>query len=400
LGVNNRKKHIDTANNRPASSDQKSGEGMVVDVSYDAKGKTEPEKEHLPPTSPQKSLRWHVSNTLRVNLYRLAKLWMKLVAGLTSLILTSIMSVVLGFGSWAPPSFVDFVKLHTSISLLIGSIVVFISLLALFFSRGPAPEYDQPSANEETRRYRRVVWYATGISSSSLLLSFVLVGMVILRPVWCPVLLCPAPQLIINPQGVHDSNLEVYSQAVQSPSYFFAGSSEQYTLNNLPMDASALRIDTPLQKPYRVVLGVHSLQQGRFGLIIEQVVLVVKQVTLVPSPMHVWIQSETRDYHSNLYQVRYEGQDAGAQLLAIYTPSNGLIDGRVQLIPGESDELDIQVTSRVVADLHFQVQVNYRVINESKEQTILLPKIFEIIFSNASNWHPYYIHNGHLILGE
>lgn len=281
-----------------------------------------------------------------------------------------------------------------------GSIVVLISLLALFLSRGSAPQDEEPTANEETRRYHRVVWYAAGISTSSLLLSFMLVSMVILRPAWCPTALCPAPQLVINPQGVHDSNLEVYSQAIQSPSYFFSGSPALYTLNNLPMDASALRIDTPLQKPYRVVLGIHSLQRGRFGLIIEQVVLVVKQVTLVPSPLHVWTQSETRDYHSNLYQGRYEGQDVGARLLAVYTPSNGLIDGRVQLIPGESDELDIQVTSRVVADLHFQVQVNYRVINESREQTILLPKTFEVIFSNASNWHPYHIQNGHLIIGE
>jgi hypothetical protein len=114
--------------------------------------------------------------------------------------------------------------------------------------------------------------------------------------------------------------------------------------------------------------------------------------------LHVWTQSETRDYQGNLYQVRYEEQDAGANLLAAYTPSNGHSDGMVQLIPGESDELGIQVTSRVVADLHFQVQVKYRVINESREQTILLPKTFEVIFSDASNWHPYHVQNGHLLI--
>ena len=281
-----------------------------------------------------------------------------------------------------------------------GSIVVVISLLALFLSRGPAPHDSEWAANEEAPRYRRVVWYATGISTSSLLLSFILVATVILRPPWCPMALCPAPQLVVNPQGVHDSNIEVYFQAIQSPSYYFSGSPAHYTLNNLPMEASALRIDTHQQRPYRVVLGIHSLQQGRFGLIIEQVVFVVKQATLMPSPLHVWTQSETRDYHSNPSQVRYEGQDTGARLLAMYTPSNGLIDGRVQLIPGESDELDIQVTSLVVADLHFQLEVTYRVINESREQTIHLPMTFEVIFSNASNWHPYHLQNGHLILGE
>ena len=395
-----RKREASTANSWPASFAQKGKKTGIVDAVHETKSDVAPEEMRPPPVSPTKSPTKRISNVLRSKLYSLAKLWMKFLAGLTSLIFSSILSVALGFGSWAPPSFVDFVELHTGLSILMGCIVVLISLLALFLSRGPAPRDDEPVANEEARRYHRAVWYATGISTSSLLLSFMLVSMVILRPVWCPMWLCPAPQLVVNPQGVHDSNLEVYFQAIQSPSYFFSGSPAQYTLNNLPMDASALRVDTPRQKPYRVILGIHSLQQGRFGLIIEQVVLVVKQVTLVPSPLHVWTQSETRDYHSNLYQGRYEGQDVGARLLVVYTPSNGLIDGRVQLIPGESDELDIQVTSRVVADLHFQVQVNYRVINESREQSILLPKTFEVIFSNASNWHPYHLRNGHLIIGE
>jgi hypothetical protein len=387
--MQDKSKNDELAQNPPVVA-QTGKEAGVVDAADDA--------QKVQDKSVQEQRHPSLGNTVQRKLHALAKLWMKFLAAVTSLTFSGVLSIVLGFGSWAPPPFADFVHLHTNFSLLVGGIVVLISVLALFLSRGPDPQDDQP-VNEETRRYRQVVWYATGISTTSLLFSFLLVGMIILRPVWCPAWLCPAPRLIVNPNGVHDSNLELYFQTVQGSSFVFSGNPAQYTLRNLPMDISALRIDTPQQKPYRVILGIHSLQQGRFGLIIDQVVLMVKQVTLVPLPLRVWTQSEARDYHSNPYEVSYGGQDAGASLLALYTPANGLLDSRVQLIPGESDELDIQITSRVVADLYFQVSVKYRVINESKEQTIILPRIFEVVFSNTSNWHPYSIQDGHLIQG-
>lgn len=250
------------------------------------------------------------------------------------------------------------------------------------------------------RRYRRPWLRISALSIVSLALCVSLLFVFLPKPSWCPTTLCPPSQSTVNLQGIHDSNLQVTLHTIQSSSYAFSGNPGQYTLDNLPRDRSALRIDTPMQKPYRVVLGVTSLQQGHFGLIIEQVVLVVKQVTLVPLPLRVWTQGESQDYIGNIYQVSYDKQDAGANLLASYRPSNGNIDGMAQLIPGESDELDVQVTSQVVADLQFQVEVKYRVINESREQTLLLPNTFEVIFSDASNWSPYHMENGHLLIQE
>jgi len=74
-------------------------------------------------------------------------------------------------------------------------------------------------------------------------------------------------------------------------------------------------------------------------------------------------------------------------------------DGHVQLIPGESDELDVQVMSQVTTDLHFQIQIIYRVVNESQDHVITLPNLFEVIFSNVSNWYPYHLKNGRFVAG-
>jgi hypothetical protein len=154
------------------------------------------------------------------------------------------------------------------------------------------------------------------------------------------------------------------------------------------------RVNTKTSSPYKVVIGVHSLQQGRFGVIIEYVTIMIRQTAPAPYPLRLWVDNnELRDYHSNPYQVTYRGENIGAVLTAAYVPQP--IE-HIQLVPGESDELDIQVLSRVIIDLHFQVQVTYRVVNEPQLYKLMLPNIFEVIFSDASNWHPYYLIHGHL----
>ena len=217
---------------------------------------------------------------------------------------------------------------------------------------------------------------------------------VLLRPAWCPALLCPAPQFvpITNPQGIHDSNLEIYLTAIQSASYVISDNPARYSLSDLPVSISAVRIDR--QTPYQVVLGVHSLQRGRYGIIIEEVALLVEQIPLMPYPLNVWTHSLGLDYHSNPYQVMYRGQVVGTTLAAIYVP---LPNAHVQLAPGEADELDVHVVSGTLADLRFQLQVIYRVSNESQLHTLLLPKVFEVVFSDISNWHSYHIKDGHLV---
>ena len=186
-----KKKNVTITNSQPVPSTQKGTQ---------TQSNATPREVDSPPTM-------CISSVLSSQLYSIAKLWMKVLTGLTGLIFSGILSAALGFGSWAPPPFVDFVKLHTSLSILMGSILVVISLLALFLSRDQPPQDNEPAADGETRRYHRVMWYTTGISTSSLLLSFVLVSMVILQPAWCPALLCPALRLIVNPLPYYSKSI-------------------------------------------------------------------------------------------------------------------------------------------------------------------------------------------------
>lgn len=170
------------------------------------------------------------------------------------------------------------------------------------------------------------------------------------------------------------------------------GNPSQYSQNDLPQNIGAVNIGG---KPslYRVVLGVHSLQQGRYGLLITQVALEIRQVPRMPRPLNVWARGSTLDYHTNPYLVVYSGQGPRDTLPARYLPIP--YPAPVQLRPGEADELDIQVSSRIVADIQFLVHVTYRVTNESQLHQLTLPPSFEIMFSDASNWNKYQLQNGY-----
>ena len=335
---------------------------------------------------------------LRIGVYRLAKLWIKLLTVLAGTIFAGVLSLVTGFGSWAPSPVLDLVQRYPSASVVIASLFTLISLLAWFISREPAPKDDvaQPKRNFSQHSRRLVI--ATITSTTSSMLCFTLLAVVLIRPPWCPSLLCPAPKLVLNPNGIHDDNIEFYPQTIQSPFYMIPGNPASYTLRDLPKDTSALRIDDSTQSPYRVVLGIHSLQQGQFGLIIEQVHLVVKQVSLAPYPLRVWTDGKQRDFRSNIFQVFYSGQEAGVSILAVYSSQPY---GHVQLVPGEADELDLQVDPhmKVGVDLHFQVQIAYYVPSKSQLHILTLPRIFEVVFSNQSNWYQYHLHDGHFVAG-
>jgi hypothetical protein len=328
--------------------------------------------------------------------YRLAKLWMQLLTALWSLIFSGVVGILFGFNTLIPPPILDVVHQHPTISIATIGFLIIITFLAWFKSRETPSQDDGGGSKRYTPQYIRGLIIATTVSTSSSILCLVLLAVILIQPPWCPTFLCPAPKIILNQHGVHDNNLEVYFQTIQSSSYQIPGDPEQYKLVDLPKGISAQRIDERGELPYRVILGIHSLQQGRFGIIIEQVVLVVKQKTAMPSPLRVWTEGEPRDYRNNLFQALYRGEEAGARLLVVYLSRP---DGHVQLIPGESDELGVQVMSRVTADLHFQVQIIYRVVNESQDQVITLPNEFEVIFSNASNWYPYHLKNGRFVAG-
>jgi hypothetical protein len=334
-----------------------------------------------------------VVDILQGGIYRLAQLWIQLLSIVASAVFLGIVSVVAGFGSWAPPPLLDFIQQHAITSTVAIGFLTLISLLAWFVSRGPVTKDDgaQPGGNSSQYIGRLVT--ATVASTASSILCIALLAIVLIRPSWCPSFLCPPPH---TPDAIYvDDNLEVTLQAIQSPAYEIPKNPESYSLKNLPMDTAAVRIDDKTQGPYRVVLGIRGLQQGSFSLIIEQVALVVKQDGNLPSILNAWVGAdEQRDYNKNVFNAVYSGQDRDASILAEYIPQP---NGHVQLKPGESDELDLQVVSQTKVDLQFQVQISYQIANEAQQHALILAPVFEAVFSDKSNWHPYHLDQGHFV---
>src|SRR5262245_283105 len=62
------------------------------------------------------------------------------------------------------------------------------------------------------------------------------------------------------------------------------------------------------------------------------------------------------------------------------------MSGLVELAPGETDSMAVQVDSKVLADLRFQIVITYRVANELATHTLTLRHAFEVVFSDLSNW--------------
>jgi len=146
--------------------------------------------------------------------------------------------------------------------------------------------------------------------------------------------------------------------------------------------------------PYLVVLGIHSLQQGNHGILIEWVTLTVQRALPLSYPLNVWVMGLSRNYSDHVYQVTYSEQEQGAILTATSVPP----DSYVQLDPGEANNLDIQVVSPVPIDLQFTLQVTYHLVNETQMHKLKLRQVFEIVFfSPASNWHLYRLQGGHFV---
>lgn len=338
----------------------------------------------------------HSAVRVRTQVYRriyyLARLWVRGLLAVAGALMLGIISILLGL-SPAPQTVpvVTVVRQSPGVALAVGGFVLFATITAFQISRAPVPHGDdisEPDLSAGWHLPRLLI--STAVSTISTTLLIALLSVVLVRPPWCPTALCPTPRTIVvtNPHGIHDSNLEVYFTALQSDTFVIPGDPATYSLSDTPETIGALRIDTKTLGVYRVVLGVHSLQQGRFGMLITQVALVITQMPPIPRPLNVWVKGAPLTYTSDPFLAMYRGQQAGDTIAAFYTPLPGT---HIQLAPGEADEVDLQVASHVPVDLRFQIQVTYRVTNESAEHTLTLPSTFEVVFSDASNWHPYHL---------
>jgi len=328
--------------------------------------------------------------------YRFAKLWRRSLGTVATIIEWSIVATLAGFSVWSPSApLVVFVYQHLVEAFFIGGIVLvfsFASVIAIYLpkpSLGAKKDWQTPG------------WiFSTFIPAISNTLFVLLVVVVLIRPWWCPTAICPSPQriLITHPQGNHDENLEMYFIVVQSTYYVIPGDPAHYTLNNLPMNIGALHTDGKNSTLlYHLIIGLDSLQQGRFGMTIQAVNLLIQQVAPMPHPLNVWDNTSSIQYENeNQYRAFYFGQDAGALMPTIYLRfPNGL--GYMHLKPRETDQMDIHIDSNVEANIKFSVRVTYRVDNESQLHMLQLSRAIEIMFADQSDWHLYRLQGGQLV---
>jgi hypothetical protein len=327
-------------------------------------------------------------------IYRLAQWWVTSVAFVTSTVFVTGILALLGLNTPAPvvPLFVIVRQYPVTSMTVLGVLaaVTVLSAVAHGDAKGGSKRHPAPGGGGAAPRY--VI--STVIATVSTVVLVMLLATVLVRPAWCPTAICPAAGVLTNPHGIHDKNLEIYVTALQSAYFVIPGEPAQYSQRNLPESIGAVRIDDPHAPSYRIVVGVHSLQQGRFGIVIEQIALVVQQALDVPPKLDVWLAGSPQDYRTNPFLVVFSGQQPGTVLSATYLPFSALY---VQLAPGEADELDLQVVSHMAVDLRFRVQVTYRVTNEPQVYSLLLPQSYEMVFSDMSNWHLYHLQNGQFV---
>lgn len=304
---------------------------------------------------------------------------------------SAVIGVVLGFS--ALPSSIPLlglIRLHPPVGIAL--LVILLALLILAPLLGPGGSRLSSGPGPRTR-----LLLATAVSTLSALLFIALLVTVVVRPAWCPGEICPAPVLVTNPQGVHDTNLEVFPTAVQSNTFTIPNDPASYSLaqNNLPRQVGAVRIDETFP-PYRAVIGVHSLQRGASdALTITQVAAVLDTVSVPDQPLNVWNAGTDVEYNSDPYQAIYRGEPEGARLIAFstHTPSTHVI-----LREGESDEIDLQLTAMQTAAIWFHVEVTYTLNGgDFAQHTLSLPHQYEVVFADQSNWHLYQLQNGQFV---
>jgi hypothetical protein len=237
----------------------------------------------------------------------------------------------------------------------------------------------------------------TAIATVSTVTVVLLISLVLTRPSWCPNALCP------QPPGPHDQYLETGFTALQSSFVVIPGDPAQYSIGHLPPSSGLETVaagrtsapPAPEASPYRVVVRIHSLQQGRLGMIIEEVSLLVVGATPPPNPLRIWLKGAPLEYTANPFKAEYTGQQRDGVIVARY--AGQVPEGHVQLNPGESDELAIQVRSRSLADLRFKVAITYRIAGDDQLHRFTVPYVFEVVFSDALNWQPYSLQGGRLL---
>ncbi|MFL5589884.1 MAG: DUF4062 domain-containing protein [Ktedonobacteraceae bacterium] len=203
----------------------------------------------------------------------------------------------------------------------------------------------------------------------------------------------PNQQLTPNTGEVQDQNLSVRLINVVSPSFVLPDDPNRYSGRNpLPMSICAVLIAKNTSIPYKIIVDVQNLLHEHDYILIEDVALKILATPELPGPINVWTQGTSTTYNvAYPYPVPYDGQTFGQFLHAL--PSQ-----KVSLKPRESDPLSIQVSSKLMVSLHFQVQISYETTNPyTGIHTLTLPQIFQVVFLKVPYWHEYILQNGSFV---
>lgn len=271
------------------------------------------------------------------------------------------------------------VVLCVVVLLILGTLVVFLTL-------------DKLRRPMDARL--KAMGAVTSVSTLSCLLCLSLLGITLGRPSWCPASLCPAPKVITKPitttQGSHDANLDVYFISYQSATYAIPGNPQKpdyIPSSGDPRSIGVMQLNpAATATPYTIAIGLHSLYTGRYSILIDKVMLLVTKVNAAPDPLKVYPVVLLTTYNTtNPSRFVYQGQQAHQTIPDTYSTS---LFPRVELTSGEPDQIDAAIESRIPVDLYFRIQVTYHIATQG-QHILILPQVFEVVFSNLSNWQRY-----------
>lgn len=183
---------------------------------------------------------------------------------------------------------------------------------------------------------------------------------------------------------IHDQNLSVELVAVMSPSFLLPDDPKHYAAGTPPpTDISAVLLPENPSTYDTIVINVRNLRHGGSDIIIDSVALKLLSIPVLPRPLRVWTPGVSTTYPGYFYPVAYTDQQAG-QLLYAHPPQPVILTPARPGHTAETDALSLKVMSSVPAYLQFQVQITYQITGP--EQTLILPRVFQVVFSDASNW--------------
>lgn len=113
-------------------------------------------------------------------------------------------------------------------------------------------------------------------------------------------------------------------------------------------------------------------------------------------PLKIWTKGIPPTYNTYLYPATYEEQSPG-QLVYAVPPQNVILKPIPGNLGGESDQISIPVMSTVTAYLQFQIQVAYQIASNPQVHILTLPHLFNVVFSDASNWQEYFYQDGSFV---